>query len=350
MKISDAYQKKRALAFGYEPLQAALEIISTGKIDVSKKISAQEKKCLARQVEVIKKWNLAGGITGFGIGPKIVLGKQVDHFVCRIYVKSKKPKSRIGRSFRIPQELCLEGFEKPIGLDVVELGYPEHSSLYEYHRPIFAGMSVGHSVSGKTGTIGAFIKLMNAPDDLFILSASHVIAVSGLGKLNDSIIQPGPEHGGKIPEYTIGYLYDHIALKEGAGYINDADAAIARLKKEIEQTNDPYEIFGIADSSLIKENKTILYKTGCRSGSTPIQIVDIHYRGSFMHPARGGGRRVYNFKNLLLYKGLSLDGDSGGPILTEDGLLVGIHMGMESIYGVGTPIWNIQKKWNFIIN
>jgi hypothetical protein len=78
--------------------------------------------------------------------------------------------------------------------------------------PIQSGFSVAHK-DVTAGTVGAVVKKL---DKLFILSNSHVLADSGLAKLKDEILYPGPADGGTLPKHLVGTLARFVKFKVAA--------------------------------------------------------------------------------------------------------------------------------------
>lgn len=303
-----------------------------------------QRQRLGMQLAAIDRWHRAGWINGFGLGPKVVLGRLTDAIACRIYVRGKRPSSRLRPSERIPEAMALEGFDEPILLDVIERPMAELSLLTDPHRPVFPGISAGHCASGDTGTIGALCRLVGE-QGTFLLGASHVLAVSGLAKKDDPIIQPGVEHGGSCPSFTIGHLFDHIPLAPTSSFQNRADAALARLAPGVPERLDVFPIARAAQRQEIRPG-TLVNKLGCITGPRLGTISELHHRCRFTHRIKGGGEASLGFTEQILYQASSAEGDSGGPLVADGNILVGIHIGRCGHDAVATPIWNILERWN----
>lgn len=305
-------------------------------------LSPTERRDLSRRLRSLDAWHLAGEITGFGLGPKVVLGRPTSTSAVRVYVREKRTEARLPRSCRVPRCLDLPGMDEPVLLDVVELPRAEHCGLRDKVRPIFPGISVGHGASGKTGTIGAFVR--KAGDgQIYMLSALHVLADSGLAKRGDALIQPGATHGGSSRRHAVGKLDTWVALS--ASEPNKADAALGKLDPEQHASAEIRRCTHLAKRSDVVPYTKILRRVGCQSGEAPCVVTDMHFRTVFAHPVTGGRRQHFQFHEMLLYTGTLADGDSGGPLLTSGGGLVGIHTGRAGTMGIGTAVWSLPSEW-----
>jgi hypothetical protein len=333
-----------ATAIKTDPYLLALDLLS-GVVRAADclHVAIDDRKRLARQIAAVHRWHRAGVITGFGLGPKLVNGHPSDAIACRLYLRRKRPQATLRPSDRVPAQLALAGFELPILMDVIERPDARLSLLTGVNRPIFPGISAGHCSSGETGSIGAACGLAGETDR-FLLGASHVFAVSGLAARKDPIIQPGRLHGGSCPSFTIGSLEDFVRLVPGPGFPNLADAALVRLVKDFTPASGPLPINRAASREQIREGQ-VVKRLGCMSGTRTGTISDLHFRTFLPHPVRGGGTATFGFGDQILYNADSLDGDSGGPVVSTDGALIGIHVGRTGLDAIATPIWNIQKVW-----
>jgi Trypsin len=325
--------------------RAVLELLS-GEIRPADctNLSTQQRQRLGRQLRDVVRWHRAGFITGFGLAPRLVNGFPCQEEACRIYVHYKRRPEQVQRADRIPPAIELEGVGTPVPLDVIELPTPRLSMLRFPQRPIFPGLSVGHCASGETGSIGALCSIPGRRER-FLLSASHVLAVSGLAGRTDPIIQPGAGHGGSCPLRTIGNLDDVIPLSAANGFPNTADAALARLDSNIQDMQGSLAITRAAQPGQIIAGRTTVTKIGAATGRQTGLISDLHFRCQLPHRTRRGVAFI-GFQEQIAYNSPSDDGDSGGPLITDNGALVGIHVGRSQSFAVATPIWAILDHWN----
>lgn len=209
---------------GDDALSTALRFLTRGPSEATlAELDDDERKELRRGLRQIRYWHRAGEITGFGIGLKQVQGRSTDQPACRIFVRRKRPRSRLRKLEQIPETLSLPGLATAVQLDVEELAPPEQVALGREQRPVFPGLSAGHCASGVTGTIGAKVRRSDRPGERFLLGASHVFALSGCARRGDVIVQPGGLHGGSCPRHTIGRLDDFVRPRAGQHFPNLAD-------------------------------------------------------------------------------------------------------------------------------
>jgi hypothetical protein len=307
-----------------------------------KDLGESSRRVLGRTLARVKAWSLAGEITGFGLGPRVVQDQFTDQMALRIYVRHKRPMSELSPGERIPAELELEGYDDLVPIDVVQQDLPELDGLTGTNRPMFPSISVGHCRSRQTGSIGIFCRRSSEPLDLQMLSNAHVLAVSGQARKGDAIIQPGSFHGGTCPVKTVANLNTFVPLERGGGFPNQVDAALARVKPGLRVIRHPSTPLKFAKKSHVRVGDRVT-----RFGSNGHQfgaIFDLDFR-TWMRFRTPLGPAIFGFRDLIVYTAPSLSGDSGGPIIDTNRSLVGLHMGRVGSRTVGCAIWNIQNKW-----
>lgn len=166
----------------------------------------------------------------------------------------------------MPPELNWSSLEAPVVLDVVETEPFHLAALDDTERPIFPGLSIGHCITGETGSLGAIVRALDNAE-LHVLSAGHVLAAAGRASIGDDIIQPGGLDGGECPGQTIGVLADFVKLQAGPGFPNLADAALARLDPAIVIDPGSRPISRLAMREEIGVHD-VLFRIGCRTGDT----------------------------------------------------------------------------------
>jgi len=331
---------------GNREASRALDLLSGIASHEKDDLPKSERRVLDRRLSRLDQWHVGGEITGLGMGPKVVLGRPSGDWAVRIYVREKRAKSRLPRACRVPQRLTLPGFKEPVLLDVIELPRAQHCGLTDRTRPLMPGLSVGHCGSGRTGTIGAFVR-KTGDDRRYLLGALHVLACSGLAQKGDPLVQPGVGHGGACSDSVIATLDECVPLEEDR--YNAADAALGLLSRSTRFIPGPRPITHLAERADVTPYVSLLWRVGCVGGDAPCFVTDTNFRTSFEHPTRKGTRRLFWFENLLLYNGAPADGDSGGPIVTEEGGLVGIHTGRAGTKGVGTAVWSLPESWGLSV-
>src|SRR5258706_612015 len=109
----------------------------------------------------LRRWHLAGEIIGYGVGFKQVKGVPTDQIALQIHVRRKRPRPLLPTPTVIPPVLNWRGFEAPIVLDVIETAPFQLAALDDTERPIFPGLSIGHCITGETGSLGAIVRALD---------------------------------------------------------------------------------------------------------------------------------------------------------------------------------------------
>jgi hypothetical protein len=296
----------------------------------------------------IRRWHLAGEVLGYGVGPKLVSDIWTGQTALQIHVRRKRPINVLPPSSVIPSTLDWPGLDKPVLVDVVERGAFRPAGLDGFERPIFPGLTVGHCISGETGSIGAVVKAFGDAER-YVLGAAHVLAAAGRAQIGDEIVQPGGLDGGQCPSQTIGELNAFVSFKSGTGFPNVADAALVKLRADIEDIGGPRPINGLA----IRQNlhiHDVLFCIGCRTGERSVLVKNPSHATTIEFTLPSGGRARFGFRDLILYKDFSQQGDSGGPLTDDSGALVGIHVAKtDDGFGLAVPVWSLPAEWNVTI-
>ncbi|MDI6886994.1 MAG: hypothetical protein QMD22_11800 [archaeon] len=250
------------------------------------------------------------GVRGVGIGYKITGGRATNELSVIALVNRKiRPVSALSSYDVVPG--TLEG----IRTDVVETGIirvppaPVTPLRQLPIRPAPGGCSIGH-YRITAGTFGCLVK---RGYDTFILSNNHVLAYENRGRKSDSILQPSPADGGRLPDHKIAELVDFSSIIFNRG-INRVDAAIARPMNPADITSNIIDIgvpTGIVKANIgmpvIKSGRT----TGVTRGLVTITdaTIDVEYSGG----------RIARFENQIIATtpGFSSGGDSGSIVLED---------------------------------
>ena len=129
-------------------------------------------------------------------------------------------------------------------------------------RPAPLGYSVGHPLI-TAGTIGA--RVLNAANQVLLLSNNHVLANGNDASIGDPILQPGPFDGGTAAD-EIGTLHAFQAINFAGGN-NTIDAALALTNATVlsnsTPTDDAYgmpaaQIWGDGNSDGVFDNRNAL--------------------------------------------------------------------------------------------
>lgn len=308
--------------------------------------SKQDQKTASRIRSHLRRWHDSGHIIGYGVGIKQVGGLPVDRPALQIYVRRKLPLSILPQPSLIPSLVSWPGLPAPALLDVVEMAPFELAGLTSPQQPIFPGLSIGHCITGETGSLGAVLHALGDAQNRYLLSAGHVIAASGRGHRGDEIIQPGVDDGGHCPNRTIAKLSEMVPLQPGPGFPNRVDAALAMVDPAVTSK----QVFSrLAAPEDIHVNG-VLFRVGCRTGRRPVLVENPSFATRLEFPLPGGGTATFGFQALILYRDFSQTGDSGGPVVTQSGALVGIHVARNKDgFGVAVPLWSLPSAWRLAI-
>ncbi len=323
-------------------------------------------------------------IIGVGHGNKLIRGKDTGRMAVIILVREKYRSKNSNSSLFIPRKI--DGLET----DVVEVGNIKLLDIQSKRnndtadtavdvlrtakvRPAQPGMSIGHHKIS-AGTFGCLVKDRKS-GLIYILSNNHVLANLTNGsdersQKGDAIYQPGVYDGGN-DDAVIGYLERFIplymtetlseckyanlfkdivnrivhfikpnyriqVLKRTEKY-NDVDCAIAKISSSNDVKADVFEcgkILGINNNVI---PGMMVKKSGRTTGVTygmvlatnvtlNVQISDNEYAV---------------FTNQVLSSPMSMPGDSGSLVMTEDNHAVGLLFAGSQQATMFTPIEHV---------
>lgn len=206
-------------------------------------------------------------------------------------------------------------------LQQVPVGQVDAYSHRARHRPAPGGVSVGH-VNVTAGTLGSRAIGLTTPwtNRHLILSNNHVLANSNLGRVGDSIIQPGAADGGRHPGDQIAVLARWVPINFG-GAPNLVDAAFGwawadRIRGEqyyLSGGRPAYYRIGATPRAATLG--MIVGKSGRTTGLTQGRVTQIGVSVNVNYPGRG----VALFRNQIAIRSVnanpfSAGGDSGSVI------------------------------------
>lgn len=289
-------------------------------------------------------------VVGVGQGTKKVRGEDTKKPAVVILVEKKQEKKALRQADLIPKHI--DG----IPTDVIEVGkirlLNERTKLI---RPAIPGVSIGH-YKISAGTFGAVVK-DRITGELLILSNNHVLANMTNGNddkshVGDAILQPGSFDGGNDdtvlahlerfsplycetmkPKCKIARSFENIINKiiglfkpqyqvqvlRQSEKLNIVDCAVAKPIDNSMIGTDIMEfgpIAGIKEPQIGMEVK----KSGRSSGVTYsiILATDVSIKVNISDTEYGV------FTDQVLAGPMSMPGDSGSLILTEDNFAVGL--------------------------
>ena len=276
-----------------------------------------------------------------GIGYKTVSGKQTGELAIIGSVEKKLPKSKLAEKDLIPEMVS------GIPTDIIETGIIKalHTNR---HRPAMGGISIGH-IDISCGTLGCIVK---KGDARYILSNSHVLAMSGDAERGDAIIQPGAHDKGVFPDDHIAELFDFVPINftgvpsecpvSGAfiaainsilyliksktrlqsviqAESNLVDAAIARPLND-EDVSDEIMDIGTVEGMKSAILGMKIQKSGRTTKHTTGEVTQVNVTANVQYDAG----RIASFSDQIMAGPMSAGGDSGSAVLTEDNYLTGL--------------------------
>jgi hypothetical protein len=258
--------------------------------------------------------------------------------VC-FYVEKKIPKAKMRAGKFVPPVMAAPDGSAAF-TDVKAIGRikPEENKKVS---PVQSGFSVGH-VDISAGTVGALVK---KGKKLFILSNSHVLADSGLGKIKDKVLYPGPHDGGKLPKHLVGALAKFVKFKVGGSFVNHVDCAICEI--DTTRLGDlDLSIFGIKGlpKTIKAKRDMVVMKRGRTTGETEGVVEDVNFRVVINYPGVGD----VGFLEQVLCSRYTKPGDSGSIVVDKASRsIVGLHFAGANGGSVFNPIADVVKALNF---
>jgi len=312
-------------ALGYEAEQQAAFTEAGVSSDLIELRDAVESTLLAAsgQIENLSDPPSAGGIVGVGIGLGDPDTMSFDA------AGPGAPTLTLFTECAMPEEAVVNQVAECAGtralsslpMQQVPVGTVDALSHRARHRPAPGGVSVGH-VDITAGTLGSRAIGLTAPwnNRHLILSNNHVLANSNTGKVNDSLIQPGPADGGRHPGDQIAVLARWVPINFG-GAANLVDCAFGwawhqRIRGEqyyLWRGRPAY--YRTGTNPLAASLGLTVGKSGRTTGLTQGRVTQI---GVSVNVNFGGGR-IALFRNQIAISSVnsnpfSAGGDSGSLI------------------------------------
>jgi len=232
------------------------------------------------------------------------VGRSPDSDRLIVFVTEKQPVSILSDEDVVPEQVDVEG--TVYDTDVVGIGEVRTHDREGVHRPIPAGVSVGHP-NVTAGTVGSpEVQHEDADESLFLTNA-HVAAPVGEAAVGDSIIQPGPADDGTE---EVGMLVEFSEISKDES--NRTDSALVEspvVSGHAIYGREPPKVFAgfttapDPDASFVKSGRT----TGNTEGSVLATEVSIDVRGYFPDDSA-------RFEDVAAFTPMSSGGDSGSLI------------------------------------
>ena len=320
-----------------EDLIRALDLMTVAPQGVMAGLTAGVRSHVSRMRRVVDTKN----VVAVGISEKVTQGKPTGALAVTFYVNRKKPLNKLGAKSVVPPAVP-EGISgsEPIPTDVVAIGRPrlevdDLASPLATRDPIQPGFSIGH-VDVTAGTLGAIV----IKDGQFlILSNSHVLANSGLGKKGDGILYPASGDDGKAPKDLIAKLVDFVPFQLGDDFLNHVDCAVALpLPKRMGHLRSEIKGLFVPRGTSKPLRGMEVVKVGRTTGETVGTVKDIHFRFICPYPDVGN----VGYLDQVFCTRYSDGGDSGSLVLDrQTKKAVGLHFaGFPDKKGVMGSVFN----------
>lgn len=319
---------------------------------------------------------LAGldNVVGVGRGYKLVRGEVTGQPATVVLVRKKYPRGDLRRAAIVPKRIG-DTVSDVIEVGDIRLLGAERTGT---QRPARPGISIGH-YKVSAGTFGAVVRDRSTGEAL-ILSNNHVLAnltngADDRAAVGDPILQPGLYDGGDRDSAVIGHLRRFVPIQRQAvapicriarlfeTLLNGAIGAVRpQYRVQVWRENDrpnavdcavaaPVAPEAVADDILevgtvagIKEAAPAMTvkKSGRSSGLTSsfVLATDVTLKVGVSYSEYG------IFVDQILAGPMSMPGDSGSLVLTDDNFAVGLLFAGSDQATMFTPIGRVLDALN----
>jgi len=304
------------------------------------------------------------GVTGIGIGHKIVKGVKTDELSIRVYVAEKKDAKDVPKNELIPKEI------KGVKTDVIQRKFVLHPLRFRLqdlelkadtgnYDPLKGGISIGPCRSVYltppdvdapgwyifVGTLGAIVK-DNDTNDPMLLSNFHVMCVDNGWSVGDDMAQPSRPDGGNCPANVVGEL-------QRASLGGQVDCAVA--SHTARGYSCSIEDIGSVAGKATATVGMAVRKRGRTTGLTYGTVDTVNLTVSINY---GDGLGSVTLTNQI---GIDVDpaksakfgdhGDSGSVVVDNNRRVVGLYFAGDATgsYGVANPIQAVLDALNINI-
>jgi hypothetical protein len=326
------------------------------------------------------------GVTGVGVGAKVVVGRPTGQVAVTVFVREKLPRAALTAAELLPPDVdgvptdVLVLRDPQLAAEPIGAVYPRDDHTYadnERHRPIVGGTAMrGSLVEGNVGTLGCLLHARNDATRVYALTCHHVLA-NVLPQYNgDKVFDLTVAHHPVVGTTVCGQndLKPHSTCAQGifgrfAGGAENADwdAAVVRLdggtsyrfdlrRASVPASGAPGEddvaVAGIAlpptDQQLAGRNYFVR-KRGARTGLTGGYVIAAHCEIVFAGPPPdGSATRVWARDALVVaphpnpqvpageHNHYLVEGDSGSVSVDTANRVLGLNFG-RALAGVIRP-------------
>lgn len=316
-------------------------------------------------------------VVGVGRGYKLVRGENSGQEAAVVLVRKKYPRGDLRRAELVPKRIG------GMPSDVIEVGDIRllgSEGRTGTQRPARPGVSIGH-YKVSAGTFGAVVRDRSS-GEVLILSNNHVLANltdgnDGRSAIGDPILQPGLYDGGDKNSAVIGHLRRFVPIQRQAvspicriaklfeAVLNGAIGTVKpqyriQVLRENERLNmvDCAVAAPVADDAVaadiievgaivgIKEAAPAMTvkKSGRSSGLTASFVLstDVTLKVGVSYTEYG------IFAGQILAGPMSMPGDSGSLVLTDDNYAVGLLFAGSEQATMFTPIGRVLDVLNIM--
>jgi len=316
-------------------IERVLDLLTKAPSAEIESLAVAEKGHALAMRRIVKSRN----VVGIGISEKVTQKEKTGKLALTFYVQKKVSLKKLRAEVAVPPTVpeSLSGPEA-IPCDVVVVGKikPEANPLVT-HNPIQPGYSIGH-VDITAGTLGGIV---SKGDEFYLLSNSHVLAVSGTAKKGDAIVYPGKADGGDLPDDLIARLADFKKFAGGGEFVNRVDCAIAKpTAARLADVTSEIKGLGVPKGKTKAVRGMKVVKVGRTTRKTVGEVRDVHFRFTLNYEEVG----EVGFIDQVLCTRYTKPGDSGSLVMDQEtGKAVGLHFAGANGGSVFNPIDDVLQ-------
>lgn len=260
----------------------------------------------------------------------------------RVFVSKKCPRDDLDDTDIVPA--TYGGY--PTDVTDCQLGETDGFELYSSdnrrgrYRPLESGVSECHE-DGTAGT-GAVLARVTDPDvasavwaddvavgDLVRLSNYHVYVGSG-GELGDAIYQPSPHDDANPTTDHVGSLAGYVPVEE------DASVDVAARTTSVSDVADPILPTRVAEP----ESQLSVWKRGRTTETTAGTVIGTGVSTRVKY----GEDNTVTMRGCIIATDMSEPGDSGSPVFTNEGELLGLVFAGSPTHTIISPATVIESQ------
>lgn len=313
-----------------------LDLITARKEPTVRELGALE----ARHLRVLRKIFADKNVVGIGVSEKVIGRENTGRLSICFYVEKKLRSSQL-RAWKMVPPVIAAPNGQAVFTDVKVVG-KIRPQINVKRKPGQSGFSIGHK-NASAGTLGAIVRKGRKH---FVLSNSHVLAMSGTAAIGDPILYPGKFDGGDMRTDRFATLSKVVKLTPGGDLVNLCDAALAEIDPGRTGSLD-FSILGINGIPQIVAPAIgmTVTKRGRSSGDTDGQVLDVNFRFAFFSDDLADD---VGFTDQVLCTLYSEDGDSGAVVVAKDfGAIVGLHFAGSESNSVFSPMQPVVDALEF---